>query len=364
MATQSPVGGLRRIRHQSGSPGILSSSILLLLTVGAHAALSSEQVKERFLNEAPKTWAEYRVLASRFQGNVTEVFKKNGEVVNEKSTEVKQNGKCRMVINCFARKDSKAFSGVEVYAQNASYAFSLKKERPERAWVLTAMGFKGDGEPLVVVEHLDWAFEVLGSPVMLYSESLAELVKQPSFRIVKAEELKEHGRSLVRISFDNRHSSEANPFFPIQSGSVTLDPQWCWCVRDGTILNRYAQGESRAQVSVTAISAPGRIGTPIPKRAVAETEALYKPMKGSLLTDFALSVPVSLPPDSDFTLSAFGFPEPTPQRAGSRLYIWLFVGGIVCLIAGIGIRRFRRIGNVDTGTTSSGSASVSNPSPP
>src|SRR6266404_2970720 len=56
------------------------------------ADADGESWREKFLTEAPRKWAEYRVHSDRFQGSVTMLSRKHWGAVHEKSTaEIKQN---------------------------------------------------------------------------------------------------------------------------------------------------------------------------------------------------------------------------------------------------------------------------------
>jgi hypothetical protein len=95
-------------------------------------------------------------------------------------------------------------------------------------------------------------------------------------------------------------------------------------------------------------------GLPVPRLIISEEEWVFDaemvakgfPSKNrrEMRMEYDVDEPNSLPPDEEFTLSAFGLPEPRglEWKKPTRWYLWLAVGGSVCLICGASLAWVKR----------------------
>src|SRR5262249_42250879 len=86
---------------------------------------------------------------------------------------------------------------------------------------------------------------------------------------------------------------------------------------------------------------------PVPKRAVRQSHFVLDDgdtNRQEYRIDFDLSVPRRLPPEDEFTLPAFGLPE--PPGAGRRTvlgtYLWVALAGVSCLTLGVVLQILRK----------------------
>jgi hypothetical protein len=145
---------------------------------------------------------------------------------------------------------------------------------------------------------------------------------------------------LAQIAFDNTHQpfSENRPFFPIQSGVLVLDPKRSWSLRSAqlNLMYRGSAMKVQAKTEIRDPSAP----LPIPLSYTEIREITTHGQTGNRIEtwrwDYDFSSPTKLPPTQDFTLSAFGLPEPpgVEWKRPIPWWVWVAGAGTVLLIAG------------------------------
>lgn len=152
----------------------------------------------------------------------------------------------------------------------------------------------------------------------------------------------------MEIDFDYAHEVE-KPDNPNMKGTLLLDPQRFWCVRS------YNIEVSQKTIDFKVLELGQTEGSlPVPKRAVRKTE-WGSPKDGikneaESQYEYTLSEPRRLPGDEEFTLSAFGLPDPVGFEAEkpTRWYLWLMLAAIVCLVLGVTARSLRRRARAST----------------
>jgi hypothetical protein len=121
---------------------------------------------------------------------------------------------------------------------------------------------------------------------------------------------------LIQIDFDNHHNLEIiRDFDPIQSGRILLDPNHYWCIHNCEINSKYITADCRIKVYNEIDS--NMIKLPIPKRAITYDDQIRstgEPLQIIWTIEYNLYQPSQPPSDDEFTLSAFGFPEPLNVR--------------------------------------------------
>ncbi|MBI2805190.1 MAG: hypothetical protein HYX68_09460 [Planctomycetes bacterium] len=312
-------------------------------------------LRDRFLTEAPVAWEKAMANFQRLQGRYSIQIIHNGKMRVDTEIELKQNAHCKMQL---ARLRTGKDENLDAY--NRDYSFSLTRKK-DRAWVLAESALKIAKRKLRADQIDDsvkrsWAY----SPVTIRVLHLAELVKQPNFKVVSVQAVAKD--NLIEVAFDNKHSVKNEPFCSIQGGKLYLDPSRSWCLRSAVVKNEYANGadESRHILGFSDQSP----NSCIPRRLVIESIG-YDIPDGKTITekrsvtrrikvDFEVEEPVILPADEEFTLSAFGLPEPEGiERASSRWYLWFIAIAAVSLI--VGFYLLRRSGRPSAATPASGS---------
>jgi hypothetical protein len=313
--------------------------------VAAPSAWGFDDLTQRFETEAPRAWARYRTFADRLQGSYTMEFSRDGQLVNRMVTQVKQNERSRLVIyqhEVNADAPRIAQSGI-VAVHNPLYSFSLRRSGPTSPWAIVDINDRRESElPNPIQDAANR--NIMGAVLTLaHAKSLEELLAQPAFRLLGVAESVHDGTPAVSLKFANVHELNDKPFFPVQGGTIVLDPSQSWCVRSAELDCLYANARARERVEhryrPSAEGFPMPLSKTIARESVDETGQV---MRGTLVNRFEFAVVQELPDDSEFTLSAFGFPEPDFAAKGSNLYLWLGAAGMVCLITAIVLRKLLR----------------------
>ena len=143
------------------------------------------------------------------------------------------------------------------------------------------------------------------------------------------------GSALVEIEFTSFHPlMEPNKkAFPIQSGSVILDPDRFWCLRWCDLRCKYIDGDSNVEVRTELVANAGKF--PIPKFHSFTSEISSPKEKKTRIvrTEFDLREFSVSPEDGEYYQSSFGLPEPVgiTRPASPRGYIWIFVAALIML---------------------------------
>ncbi len=290
-------------------------ALLVFLVPVSLRADKAETWKERFLTDAPRAWEEYRAFTDRLQGTVEVTIVNTGAVSTHSRLEFKRNLHCKMAL---VQSLLPGQPRGELHAFNPLYGFALTRRTGDAPWVL------GDLQMGVFKSPFTDDWRVLRSCIVASGVELSELVNLPIFRVLRAGAVQQDGRELCRIDFETQGQP---PGGNDPRGTLWLDPQRCWTLRHCT-LHRHHPGsvESTVDREVRATSAK----YPIPVRCEEKTHILYPQSgnkDGEWVDEFNLREVSPLPGDEEFTLSAFGLPEPMgvkpPER--SRAWLWLLV---------------------------------------
>ncbi len=306
------------------------------------ASAAEDTLVQRFLKEAPAGWKEYESFAGRLQGTVHFRYTSDGKLRSDSKFQMKQNRNCKLAI-CQYLMDSETSGSVNVF--NPRYAFSLERATEDRPWMVALLVEKTSAQrskPEADASNNNArAFDLVNIP---YSFHLSDLVAQKSFRVREATSVDRGGRQLVRVVFEFPHPLPRGDtaFCLAQAGTLLLDPANCWYLVSGELDGLWS-GDVKGKVTVENTVSDFDGTRPMPKKSV-RTETVYRPgaqaPNVNLLTwDFDYTVPKELPPDSEFTLSAFGFPEPGFARPRNPWHLWIAAAGVACVAAGLYVRR-------------------------
>lgn len=302
---------------------------------------------DRVLADAARGWDRYRLVAASAQGKVESWNMVNGVVMFRNKAEFRSGPAARTHVITVERrrKSTEPLQHHKVaFGVNSRYAFEL--EQPDKAkdgtWMLK--GLVPASRPAEEFERV--ASNVVSSacldPIAFGQHLLADLIRQPTFKLLGAEEVQRpEGTPVVRIEFDNTHPKDDFKAFPVQRGTIDLDPSSSWVLVAWNLI--WHEGETqRGRIeygpTVDGVALPrkfrkeGEFDGPGGRRSKSVVERTYE-------------VSTSEPPlpEEEATLPAFGLPEPlelAPKPWYTRWPFWLFVGaGALCLIAGRLLRR-------------------------
>jgi hypothetical protein len=348
----------RRNLHDKLTPRNLAAYVIaiLLSLQFTHCSHADEITAKQFLDEAPEAWNKYRASADSLSGRVRSRRLLGDRLMADSIIVYKASGQNRLAVvealppvTDLRNVISEIREG-NVYGKNQSYSFRLQRQTPDLPWILVDYHIPNKGSKSALeVAFNDFSLRKREAICLLGFIDLSELIKHPNFRIVKITRVPSGNEVLQEVAFSNTHKVEQKPFNPIQSGTLLFDPKHQWCLRSYKVVVLSSDSESvmtahfdykfhgenailkkckKTQVVEKWFSP----ATPadIPNVITSETEYDLEPNKTW--------------PDEDFTLSAFGLPEPSPVSWWSQTpwWLWISLGGIAMLVLGAGFSWLRK----------------------
>jgi hypothetical protein len=299
-----------------------------------------QALREKLAHEAPRMWEDYAQRAKYLQGKMTSSLKggpPGAAVTSDDRYTTKANESCRIIEIAELRSVKGMRAPYRVVGINPSYAFLLQRKAPDAEWAITELpDLSKDSLPGPMKVYLDSIDAIATVLVRFDNKPLVDLLKEPGFAIRRCRKISEGAEEHVEVTF--RYSQEKPS--RVQEGSMVLDPQRFWCLRSYEVRTKTGASDPAATKKWRTVElgeAPG--GLPVPRSIVLEVTA--RDDSGNKVTNvmrltFDLAIPSWLPGDSEFTLSAFGLPEPDWSKFGRATpwYVWVAIAGVVCLMVG------------------------------
>mgnify|MGYP001116249113 CR=1 FL=1 len=330
------------IMHQL--PGFAAVLVLFHLVMASDKS-SATQTKDdstmdRLLKEAPEKWAEYENIAQQFQGTETVEVEEQGNEEQKYGcvNEFKHNNDCKLIRSYDLAEKQPEF----VLAFNPLYGFELTRKNKSSPYVLRRLKMHGDKDESMTLFFEDSALVKSALVTACYC-SLRDLFRQPNFKLRDVRLVKRDDEELVEVSFLNTHDIKTRPSCPIQGGTLVLDPNRYWCVRSGEVVCRYLPGSMRIKFEISLRDSPA--GYPVPISCVEDKTPTTAPAEGlrpkKVRRQYDFQVPTRLPDTTQFTLSAFGLPEPpgVTWRKPTPWYLWVTGIGVALVGVGVVVRR-------------------------
>jgi hypothetical protein len=308
---------------------------------------NDDALKQRFLQEAPLQWERYVQEVEMVQGNYvvhTTFGFNNATVQNQDEYRRNQTGKIVQTIYQRHAGGKKEYAE-QCFGMNARYAFELRRNRPGSDWVFVGYSdLRKESIPEQLNFHMQGLSKLNTLLVRLDWELLSEAVRQPSFRVERCKAIQRDGEELVEVVFAYPHAeSKTPPWNRAQGGTLLLDPKRFWVVRHSELKTN--GGTIKKHLSEMAETSDS---VPIPKLFEEESRHTFTaeqvtkgfPPKTTNKTryEFDLHKPNPLPDDEEFTLRAFGLPEPkgleTPRKP-SRWWLWFILMALASLALGV-----------------------------
>jgi hypothetical protein len=323
------------------SAGLLFVALVVVLVGKGHAEEATDW-KERFLKESPLRWQDYKDMKI-LQGSFVSSAMMGDKTVHQSRLEFKQNKTCALVST--QRLQSNGQPAV-LNATNARYGFQLKRLTPGKPWAITGQNLNlKDGYKLSRTAPAEAVQNWLSHPFTLDGTAftrLPVLVKDPDFSVQGANPVVRDGKALVEVHFTSKPKrfeagQLAGAWMPVRGGRIVFDPERYWVIHECEIQLQRSPQEHDATDSVvgTFEYTDGKKKIPIPRRITRK----WAVMGTKSTEDFDLSEREDVP-DDEFTLSAYGLPEPVEMQAQApvRWYIWAAASGAVCLSLGAVLR--------------------------
>ena len=298
---------------------------------------------DRFFNEAPLQWEAYRKRIEQFHGTVINKMSVGDRLVNHMRFEYRSNASCRLSVEQ-SLLESDPVGTVSGY--NRIYSFSLLRKSENRPWVVTNYTPRTQEETSSEVRETNFRFTPLRRLIRAYSVELSELIRKPTFRLLRVAAIEHEGDACMRIEFDNWHELESNAkdFDPVQSGVLLLDPHRYWCLRGCELRTRHSDAVALIKEEVQLRDPSEKV--PVPKRIISvndQKRSTGERLQVETVMEFDLFEPSRLPRDKEFSLSAFGLPEPLGVSwSRTPWYLWVGLAGILFLLVGAGFYWLKR----------------------
>lgn len=323
---------------------VLAGSLLVsYLTWGSFSSsvLAQEEGKQgtaadHFIEQAMQFWKDYSYRAQHLQGTGSYTATSD-EMKLHHSYRIKFNDQCYLLQTDEQHTNNGNTSARStVFAKNSRYAFELYRKSATSSWVIVELiDLRKSALPSRFIQRFNSIKEARHILVSLYQgELLAEVVRKSDFRVLQSRRITKEGHGLVEIRF--RYSKDAGN--QQHDGTLVLDPGRSWCLRSYDV---HIKGpESRARKKWQVVDMGEADGLPVPTRAVlnAELHGSDGTPVSKLIWNFEYdwTNPQQPPPDEEFTLAAFGLPEP-PGLEWERptpWYWWAALLGIACIVGG------------------------------
>jgi hypothetical protein len=331
---------LRRLSHS----WTIIVLVALALAVDASWGIAEEKTPDQldFLQKAPARWSQYlefeKTLQGIFIGDRRDVHPDKVVTRKNRLEWKRYNGWKLEIID---ENDRDLYRG-EVICENSRYYFSLARKSEQDPWVIVETTKK----PAPLTERPT----MLAGSFALYMPGfgdLPDLVKSPGFSLASVVPEKLDGEEFVKATFLFSPEKDKEKKTGLRGGWLLLDPAHDWVIRKGewdmedrvgtwTIVSKHI-----IELQYNLSSSPH----PIPKQNLLKGSVSgYKNDSWTFESHgtYDLRKRDSIP-ESEFTLTAFGLPEPYSERpAPTRWYIWFAVAGVVCVASGYAIRRLVR----------------------
>src|SRR5579884_130190 len=332
-----------------------TSAIRAFLAIASlHTAADCSLAQESVFNEAVfKRWHEYEDFSRRIQATARKTVSGLEPGTTESySISYKQNRQCAMFCTNL-RWGTTLFRSCLI--ANPRYSVEIKRNVSDHSNTLL-LDYKED--PNAIFPHAGQPlFDVLFgsvSPHFTYHHvRLSDVVLRPSFKANRVSKEMRDGVELVRIDHsyvEDRPHSRAK----MQSrrrGSIYFDPARCWCIRqikesEEFIINGTRDHMAEVEVRNEVTDHPS--GFPIIKSKTyvrnGFSDRRHKKIGGTETINYEIEVNEDVPND-EFTLSAFGLPEPAgmePVKKPIPLYVWNLIAAGVCGVVALVFRHLAR----------------------
>jgi len=306
--------------------------VVAVFYTGEIIAQENTDWKERFFAEAPKRWEEYLRFARSLQVSVTSTRYDgaNRTPVKHIRHEFKQTKGASLRIYQELGPKSKA----EAEGTNLSYSFELKRRSPDRGWIITDLEFPEQSATFSDEQrgHQEKQLQTICDCLKLWNLWLPTLLHDPDFKITAIKPLEIDGRTVVRFDFDYPKPDKDYPVkgaILLKGGWMVFDPEHDWILRDYLVHTGHPE---KYFIRKTFQIREGTGRHPIITHSRVQIVGKGEESFESVTEAQHQTVEQSDVPLEEFTLSAFGLPEPAgAQVSRSRLYLWIALAGIVCL---------------------------------
>lgn len=321
------------------------------LRLGAQEQNQNLDLTARFLQEAPSRWKEYRERAKRLQGSHSLSLVQTLEQTTVRiRSEERRNDTCILLHFSFERStnNKKEDPTLKVFGVNPNYSFTLQRATPSAPWSVTEIERRKN--PLAPAK-LPAGFDGVISHfylIKLHTEFLSEMVARPEFKVVGCRWVPHGNEKRVEVIFDYGHEAKKPSDNRVQGGKLLVDPQRFWSVSSYEVQTKTTTSQGLMKMEILGLDETQE-SLPVPTKAVMRNQVTFDGIYNEQEWKFEwnLRVPRQLPGDEEFSLQAFGLPEPGQfgwKKSASNYYLAFVAIGICGLVLGMYFwRRFKRL---------------------
>jgi len=331
-------------------------AVCALFGAGHSEAADANPVVDRLRNEAPEAWRTLTKSHTHVAGAA--VFRGNSispvsTTASERSLEFLLKGEASRIISQRVKEtggpveEPEHLKGVlkTAAAVNPQYGFLITYREEPKAWVIQGIGKDGRAKDTCRVKsQQDW-FPYAKASWSVGGASFDELVLHPGFTLVSAKEVDREARNLVQVEFT---------FTPSQSELEKRDIfRQIWTLRGGTLMFWPEEHWALVESKLNFLVPPDKESKTITKVEYADPIEGRRPLKSvHRLTDAHWGTADESivfekyefrdVQDREFTLSAFGLPEPGVED-NPRMFFWVVVSvvfaALILVIVALRLRR-------------------------
>lgn len=326
---------------------ILIQSMQFPNSVYGQSGIDAE-LKKNFFIESVKGWEKYHENVKRLQGKGLDtafVLSPTKREVLKVSYEFKQANGCVLMMGQGIKVEgaSDAKKG-EIHVINPKYRFKLIRNKPSSHWAIFEVSHDSYQDPPPNRPDLDTNMAVKGTflaPISINcnpKEDWFNMVSSPNFHL-KGITANKNGDGFVNVDFEMEWFPTKEYPIRVKSGRVWFDPDHLWVMKKCEYKLEWYGGETKTvgfsrNCTKTFYYRYDSNNFPIINKII------YRSIDAKGKPDYEEHYDYNLifedVPESAFTLSAFGFPEPnweSPRQTPWYLYAGL--GGIVCIVIGL-----------------------------
>lgn len=329
---------------------IVGSCVSAFLVVACRLQAQEVDWKNRLLKESVPRAKQARNQMSRVQGYCKWVVTVWDGAEKRKTVSYMQwNQRDNAALTLWQKEKAppgEKLSG-SVIGVNSRYRFRLERAGPDDPWIISSLEQKGAEETRA---------EGLKNPLSAYFRLEVQLnhgfslypragsidpgptdLSQSEFILKKVGPVNEGNEELVKAEFEYKNPEKPN--WPLKSGWIVYDPQNYWVIRNYQL--RRQIGAADSVINAKLLYKRSNNGVPLLTTEFVEDKT--GDLRGTDEIEYRLEE--GDVPESEFTLSAFGLPEPFGVRPTSTpWHLWGVAAGVVCIGAGAFLwRRYRQI---------------------
>lgn len=344
-------------RSSRGNVNWLHNAGIAIICLHISAAVS--WAAEQLIDEAViRKWEAYERFARKLQGKqrYNTVSSESGSTKEQRGwAAFKQNQNCVS----WSRSNEEENPTELISIANPQYAAELKRSGANLGDVVLQRFSETQEQPKRGEPPLFERVRTSVSPhfYLHHKIPLSRVLVDPRLKIQKMSKISENGRELVRMDYravDELQPSARMRHVFVTSGWADLDPSRCWCIVHTNFSEEFTtNGKQRSynetEVELSTVAHPS--GFPLVKKITHRGKQHFYKFKDSkerminnrITMDFDWEVDESVP-DSDFTLAAYGLPEPgsEPVKKNLPLYVWIILATAICIALAVGFRFLAR----------------------